>query len=105
MKYRFNGLGNWQPTTGELTMTKGFDVFRASASTAIPRDVCESCVCWREYGTCSLVQVEDFVADRIEKANQLNVYPDADCVAWRNCCPVMFFDFVGIKLPELEVLK
>ena len=103
MKYVFNGLGNWHAIHGELTLEQGFDVFRASAATAIPRDVCESCVCWREFGTCSLVQVEDFEADRVEKANPLDVYPDADCVAFRNCCPVMFFDFVGIKLPELEV--
>lgn len=47
---------------GMLDMLKMFDVFRASESQILPRDMCEGCV----------------------------------------CCPILFFDFIGIKLPDLK---
>lgn len=103
MKYAFTGFNNWPPSCGELTLEQGFDVFRASDVGTLPRDMCESCICWREHGTCHLVQVEDYESDREEKAKIAHLYDGiTECVCYRNCCPILFFDFLGIKLPKLE---
>jgi hypothetical protein len=103
MKYNFGGFKNWQPASGELDMLQGFDVFRASESQHIPRDVCEGCVCWRVWGTCVQVQVEDWEADaESERGEGYEGIPKSHCLTWRNCCPILFFDFIGKKLPELE---
>jgi hypothetical protein len=102
MKYSFNGFHNWPKADGEMDMLQSFDVFRASLSQTIPRDVCESCVCWREYGTCVQVQVENWEADaQTDRGEGYEGIPKSHCLTWCNCCPILFFDFIGIKLPEL----
>lgn len=75
-------------------MIQYFDVFRASESGGIPRETCEGCVCWRELGTCRQVQVLNLKTSSVHGTE-----------AWANCCPVLFFDFIGIKLPELETAQ
>jgi hypothetical protein len=103
MKYNFGGFKNWKPASGELDMLQGFDVFRASESQHIPRDVCEGCVCWRVWGTCVQVQVEDLEEDARIKQDEEGYedIPKSECLVFRNCCPILFFDFIGKKLPEL----
>lgn len=103
MKYNFLGFQNWPPMRGELDMLQAFDVFRASESKDLPRDMCEGCVCWREFGTCTQVQVEDWQKDALMRSGgRYEDYPAGNCIVSRNCCPVLFFDFIGVKLPELE---
>lgn len=106
MKYNFGGFKNWKPASGEIDMLQGFDVFRASESRNIPRDVCEGCVCWRVWGKCVQVQVEDYEADSQMKQNEYG-YEEfkGQCLVYRNCCPILFFDFIGKKLPELETTE
>lgn len=105
MKYDFTGFNNWPPASGELTLEQGFDVFRAADVETLPRDMCESCICWREHETCALVQVEDYESDREIKAETPRLYDGiTECVCYRNCCPILFFDFLGVKLPKLEIL-
>jgi hypothetical protein len=100
--YNFLGFYNWPPVNGQLTMLQGFDVFRASESSRLPRSMCESCVCWRMAGTCAQVQVEDFEADRQARSN--GGYEDVSgCIVDANCCPILFFDFIGRPLPKLVV--
>jgi hypothetical protein len=107
MKYNFGGFKNWAPASGELDMLQGFDVFRASESKHIPRDVCEGCVCWRVWGRCVQVQVEDYELDEIMKSDErLEGYDlKAECRTFKNCCPILFFDFIGKKLPELDTVE
>jgi hypothetical protein len=101
MKYNFLGFQNWQPMSGTLDMLQGFEVFRASLSASIPRDMCEHCICWRLFGTCTQVQVEDYEGDALARGN--GGYEGMnDCVVFKNCCPVLFFDFIGVKLPILK---
>lgn len=104
MKYNFNGFHEWPAMSGQLDLLKSFDVFRASESQNLPRDVCEGCVCWREFGTCVQVHVDDWELD----AQQRQAWDGEgykginDCLVARNCCPILFFDFIGVKLPELK---
>ena len=87
--------------SGDLDMLQSFDVFRASDSALLPRDICEGCVCWRVFSTCRLVQVEDWEADRLTRdGGGYEGY--TECILWRNCCPILFFDFIGVKLPVLK---
>lgn len=104
MHWNFQGFNNWPAASGELSIREGFDVFRASDLECIPRDVCESCVCWREFGTCHMVQVEDWELDRKNKAGcgYEGIY---FCTVHRNCCPILFFDFIGVKLTELQEIE
>lgn len=88
MKYDFRGFHNWPARSGELTGQQAADVLRASLTLNLPRETCEGCVCWREHSTCLQVQVEHMEYKHGE--------------AWHNCCPVLFFDFIGIPLPELK---
>lgn len=97
MKWNFLGFQNWPAANGELDLMQGFDVFRASLSSTLPRDTCEACVCWREYGTCNQVQVMDCE----DTARSIESYGNLNCAVWKNCCPILFFDFVGVKLPKL----
>lgn len=94
MKYNFNGFHNWPAQSGEVPLDKALFVFEASDSEILPRDICEDCVCWRVYDTCLQVQVSDYEEDR--ESNTVD-----HC--FRNCCPILFFDFIGYKLPVLEV--
>ena len=105
MNWNFLGFHNWPAMNGTLTMLQGFDVFRASESSQLPRDICEQCVCWRVWGTCRQVQVDDYDMDRRmresytpEELKELR----NKCLCERNCCPILFFDFICIKLPVLE---
>lgn len=102
MKWKFNGMGNWPEMEGRLDMLQGFDVFRASDSSKLPRDVCEGCVVWRENGCCAQVQVDDWIEDAQHKRVGGYEGMEADCLVSRNCCPILFFDFIGATLPRLE---
>lgn len=104
MRYNFLGFYNWPAMSGQLDMFQSFDVFLASDSQLLPRDLCEGCVCWREYSTCRQVQVEDWEDDAVMRGGG-GYKGYKDCIAWRNCCPILFFDFIGIKLPELITLE
>lgn len=102
MKYNFLGYREWPPRSGELTDLQSADVFRASQSSLLSRETCEGCVCWREFGTCTQVQVEDLEKDKLIKAG--GGYENVpECVVFRNCCPVLFFDFIGITLSTLSI--
>jgi hypothetical protein len=103
MKWNFTGFHNWEKGSGTLELLKAFDVFRAAETERLPRDVCEGCVCWREFGTCVQVQVEDWEEDAACRKNEEG-YEDfgGHCICTRNCCPILFFDFIGVKLPVLE---
>lgn len=96
MTWDFIGFQNCPAVHGELDLMQGFDVFRASLSYTLPRDMCEDCVCWREYDTCKQVQVDDF------ESTKLSIEWNPDCTVQKNCCPILFFDFIGVKLPELK---
>ena len=101
MKYNFLGFKNWAPASGSLDMFQSFDVFRASESAKLPRSICEECICWRDFGTCVQVQVDDWEADQQQREG--GGYEDmSDCLVSRNCCPILFFDFIGVKLPVLQ---
>ena len=106
MKWNFLGFENWPPASGSLDILQGLDVFRATCSENIPRSMCEGCVCWREFGTCAQVQVNDFENDarmrRQHAAFRGGTLPDG-CLIDRNCCPILFFDFIGRPLPVLDV--
>lgn len=107
MKWNFNGFENWPASHGVLDLIHGFDVFRACESRNLPRDVCEGCVCWREFGSCTQVQVNDFEDDAIMRESHIAQFPGAeplpvDCLVDRNCCPILFFDFIGRPLPVLD---
>lgn len=107
MKWNFAGFENWPPGSGTLDLLHGFDVFRACESSNLPRDVCEGCVCWREFGTCAQVQVNDFEADARNRKQHAKFWggtlPDG-CLVDRNCCPILFFDFIGRPLPVLDAV-
>jgi len=107
MKYNFLGFHNWPARSGQLDMLQAFDVFRASESSQLPRDVCAGCVCWREHGTCVQVQVDDWEEDALLRSGwDADAYKGiTDCLVCRNCCPILFFDFIGVKLPELEAAE
>lgn len=103
MKWYFNGFENWTPARGALTMMQGFDVFRASESSALPRDMCKGCVCWREFGTCTQVQVNDYEADAQMRRQHKGSELPTGCMVERNCCPILFFSFIGHPLPILDL--
>jgi hypothetical protein len=101
VKWSFNGFREWPAGEGQLGLLEGFDVFAASDVAALGREFCEQCVCWRVFGTCVTVQVEDWEEDALTK--QGGGYEGVSfCTVYRNCCPVLFFDFIGVKLPVLE---
>lgn len=100
MKYDFTGFHNWPAASGQLDLLQAFDVFRACETRILPREVCEGCACWRLHGTCTQVQVEDWELDaRMRSGGEYKGY--TDCIVWRNCCPILFFDFIRLSLPEL----
>ena len=101
MKWNFLGFENWPAASGVLDMMQAFDVFRASLSTNLPRSMCEGCVCWRVFGTCCQVQVEDHEEDKAHRESYAHVAMPTGCLAFANCCPILFFDFIGQPLPEL----
>ena len=102
MKWNFLGFHNWPAAHGRLDEAKSATVFRAADSATLPRDMCEGCVCWREASTCRQVQVEDWEADaQTRGGGGYETYPD--CIVWRNCCPILFFDHIGVPLPKLDV--
>lgn len=103
MRYNFLGFKNWPAMSGQIDLLKSFDVFLASDTQLLPRDLCEGCVCWREFSTCCQVQVEDWEEDA--ELRQSGDYEGFNCcIVWRNCCPILFFDFIGVKLPELNTV-
>ena len=102
MKWNFLGFQNWPPASGVLNLMEGFDVFRACESHNLPRDMCEGCVCWREFGTCVQVQVNDFEADAEMRHQNAGYDVIPGCLVDRNCCPILFFDFIKCKLPALK---
>lgn len=106
MKYEFNGFKNWKPRSGDLDLFQSVDVLRASLSSSLPRSMCEGCVCWREHGTCCQVQVEAWDLDAQHRQGwDADGYEGIeDCLVCHNCCPILFFDFIGVKLPELKGL-
>ena len=105
MKWNFNGFAEWEAASGTLSLLQGFDVFRACETSNLPRSMCDGCVCWREFGTCVQVQVNDFEADaemRESHAAFYGVTLPSGCLIDRNCCPILFFDFIGRPLPVLN---
>lgn len=104
MKWNFLGMQNWAAASGVLNLLQGFDVFRAAESSRLPRAVCEGCVCWREFGTCVQVQVNDLERDAIVRKQHGDFWggplPNG-CLVDRNCCPILFFDFIGRPMPVL----
>lgn len=108
MKYNFTGFQNWKPRSDDLDLFQSANVLRASLSSSLPRSMCEGCVCWRLYATCHKVQVEDWAGDAEMRDGDPEGYKRIEsdsCVSWHNCCPILFFDFIGIKLPELQTPK
>jgi hypothetical protein len=104
MKWDFLGFHNWPACSGSLDLLQGFDVFRASLSQTLPREVCESCACWRLSSTCRLVQVDDWESDAADRSgDNYKDFPKSECLSKQNCCPVLFFDFIGRTLPPLVV--
>lgn len=106
MKWDFLGFREWKAGSGVLTIEQGLYVLAASFEQQLPREICEGCVCWREFGTCRLVQVSDYEGDRRD-AEQSDANEIERCREnnWFNCCPILFFDFIGIPLPELNPRK
>lgn len=92
MTWNFIEFEQWASASGCLSLLQAFDVFRASESAQLPRDICNDCICWRVFGTCRQVQVLN-----LQKTNKYS----GEC--YTNCCPILFFDFIGVKLPELEI--
>ncbi|MFA6930979.1 MAG: hypothetical protein WCT05_11690 [Lentisphaeria bacterium] len=93
MKWIFDGFYNWQPGHGTLDLWQGMNLEKATLcgdgewSYFLRENFCKGCVCWRETSTCRSVLVEDVTQQH----------------TWRCCCPVLFFDFIGRKLPVLDV--
>ena len=103
MNWNFLGMANWPAVSGTLDLLQSFDVFRAADTATLPRATCESCIVWRESGCCTQVQVEDWEADRQHRAveNGKGYEGMTDCLVSRNCCPILFFDFIKLQLPPL----
>lgn len=95
MKWQFDGFYNWPAGSGEIDMWQMMNVQRATFCGGgekhdfLTENFCRECVCWREAGTCRQVLVQD--------VTQLN--------SWHCCCPILFFDFIGCKLPGLVVTE
>lgn len=102
MHWNFLGFHNWPAAHGVLTLEQSFDVFRASASAQLPRSVCEGCICWRLIGSCRQVQVDDHEEDRTHRETYAADKLPSGCLCFINCCPILFFDFIGIALPSLN---
>ncbi len=99
MKWVFYGYKNWGACEGYLDIMQSFDVFRAAVSKNLPRDICEMCPCWVNYSYCTQVMVDDWESTR----QQTGWDKDKDgCHVWQLCCPILFFDFIGVELPVLE---
>lgn len=103
MDWHFQGFHNWPESGGTLTILQGLYVLRASLTSSLPRETCERCVCWRVYGTCKQVQVDDLEGDALDRASSegYSDIPKSECMSAFNCCPILFFDFIGIALPTL----
>ena len=93
----FGGFCNWRPRWGVIPRARLKNALKASVSLwsngheNIPRETCEDCVCWRETATCVQVQLN-------------SPPPPKSCRAplAHNCCPILFFDHIGITLPRLN---
>lgn len=105
MNWNFLGMENWPARRGTMDLLQSFDVFRATESAALPRATCEGCIVWRDRGCCAQVQVEDWEEDARCRESDPEGYKDigADCLTFRNCCPILFFDYIGIPLPVLKM--
>ncbi len=95
MKWQFDGFYNWPEGEGTLDLWQGMNVEKATSCGGgsrydfLTENFCKECVCWREAGTCRRVLVEDVTKP----------------FTWHCCCPILFFDFIGRKLPELVVTE
>lgn len=102
MNWKFLGFHNWPAASGDIDLVQMCEVKRASLTQLLERETCKECVCWREYSTCCQVQVVD-----LEETNRLIMNsPKCDSELIKSCtnhCPILFFDFIGVKLPVLEL--
>jgi len=96
VKWQFDGFYNWPAGEGWIDLVQYMILQRATFYGSEKHDFltenfCRECVCWREAGTCRQVLV------------QYLTYRGGG--AWHCCCPILFFDFIGRKLPELKVTE
>ena len=96
-EWYFGGFCNWQPRWGVIPRARFKNVLKASVSywsngrENIPRETCENCVCWREMSTCVQVQIGSPPPKKSNRGGFAH-----------NCCPILFFDLIGITLPRLN---
>lgn len=93
VKWQFDGFYNWPAGEGWIDLVQYMNLQRATFYGSekydfLTENFCRDCICWREAGTCRRVLVQ-YITYRGD--------------AWHCCCPILFFDFIGIKLPELVV--
>lgn len=94
VKWEFDGFYNWPTGEGWIDLVQYMNLQRATMYGGenyhlLADNFCRECICWRVAGTCRQVLVQD--------VTQRN--------AWRCCCPILFYDFIGRKLPELAATE